>query len=294
MGLVYRDWTAQSALNPTGGFLGGAGGPGYTHTFNPAIGCAFAAGFCGRYCYARGFAERQVGAGTWGRVVYLKSNAPALVRAELERAARRDPAHRHHVAALRVFSASTTDPCAGRALALYREVLGAVADFPIARWVVQTRAPAVVELAPELARLGPRAVVSFTLETDDDALWRRGPAGAPGIAARRRAFEELQRALAGTGVRRHVAVAPLLPLAEPERFADWIAAFATDATVDTFATGDGSAGRRTASSELPELAAELGFDWRARAEAERLFDLLRERLGERAGWSAAGFARLAH
>ena len=69
--------------------------------------------------------------------------------------------------------------------------------------------------------------------SDDDEVWKIGPPGAPTIAARRRAFERM----ADWSVRRHLAVSPCLPLADVERFADWIAETATDATVDTFVSG---------------------------------------------------------
>ena len=281
---------ARTALTPTGGFLAGRDDePGYTHTFNPAVGCAFAPGACGLFCYAREFAERLGGSGTWGQRVLVKENAAELIDRELERASRRDPAHRHHVARLRVFSSSTTDPCAGPTLATTRAVLGVVARFPIARWVLQTRSPRVVDLEPEIVALGDRVVVSFTLETDDDELWCSAPPGAPSVRARRRAFERM----AGWPVRRHLAVAPYLPCRDHVGFADWIAEHATEATVDSFTSGDGSGGRRTARSDLPAWFGSLGRDWRDENEARELFRLLRDRLGERAGWSADGFGRLA-
>ena len=281
---------ARTALTPTGGFLTAGDGPGYTHTFNPAVGCAFAPGACGAFCYAREFAERLGGKGTWGQRVAVKSNAPELIEKELERASRRAVDHRHHVGKLRVFSSSTTDPCAGPTLATTRAVLAIVARYPIARWVLQTRSPRVVDLEPEILALGNRIIVSFTLETDDDELWRTASPGAPAVAARRRAFERM----AAWPVRRHLAVAPFLPSRHPERFADWIAEYATDATVDTFVSGDGSGGRRTARSPLPDWLASAGLDWRAEEQARELLALLRTRLGERAAWSVDGFGRLAN
>lgn len=282
---------ARSILTPTGGYLDGEpeGEGGFTHTYNPAVGCAFAPGFCGAFCYAREFAERRLGAGAWGREMLVKENAPALLERELERAARRPPGHRHHVARLCVFGSSATDPCAGPALAITRECLRVVARFPVARWVLQTRSPAVLALEEELLALGSRAVVSFTLETDDERLWRSGPPGAPGIAARRRCFE----ALAAWPLRRHLAVSPCLPLRDPRAFADWIARHATDATVDTLVSGDGAGGRRSARGAVPELLAAGGADWRDEGPARALHALLVERMGARAGWSAGGFARLA-
>ena len=100
---------ARAALTVTGGFLApteeeGAGG--FTHTFNPAIGCAYARGLCGSFCYAREFALRSLGPGAWGERVAWKENAPELLARELARAARRPADHRHHLARIRVFSSS--------------------------------------------------------------------------------------------------------------------------------------------------------------------------------------------
>ena len=227
---------ALEKITQTTGFLDD-----YTHSFNPAIGCAHSRGSCGTFCYARELAERLAGRGMWGARVLVKANAAELLERELARASRRPSENVHHVSRLRVFSASTTDPCAGPVLDVYRECLQVLAKYPIARWVIQTRSPRVLELEEEIGALGDRAIVSFTLETDADETWMIGPPGAPTIAARRRAFERM----AEWGVRRHLAVSPCLPLADVEQFAGWIAETATYATVDTFVSGDGSGGRRS-------------------------------------------------
>jgi hypothetical protein len=39
----------KTILTPTGGFLA----PGFTHTLNPFVGCAFAGALCGTFCYAQ-------------------------------------------------------------------------------------------------------------------------------------------------------------------------------------------------------------------------------------------------
>lgn len=278
-------YSAASALTPTSGFL-----EGYTHTCNPAVGCSFAPGACGAYCYAREFAERTLGRGGWGERLRVKENLPDLLEAELLRAGRRSTEHRHHVSKLKVFSSSTTDPCAPPVLELYRECLRVLGRHPIGGWVLQTRSPTVVQLLPELRALGSRVVVSFTIESDHDILGTQGRRGSPGIAARRRAFEALARAR----IRRHLAVAPCLPLMNVRAFAEWIVEFAPWVTVDTALQGDGRSGARTARSELPALLAGLGFDWRDESPALELFDLLRTHIGSRVAWSQAGFARLAN
>ena len=284
---------AGSILTPTGGFLKPTapdGLDGYTHSLNPAIGCPFGRGFCGQFCYARvGMAYRFRSAGeNWGDYLVVKVNAAELLRSELETAARRPASHRHHVTRLRIFASSATDPCAGPSVAIFRDCLRALADFPIRQIVIQTRSPLVLSLQDEILALADRATISFTIETDDEEIWRRGPAGSPGIEQRRSTFEQLR----GWRVRKHLAVSPCLPLMDVERFAEWIVKFADDVTVDTFLAGDGAGGARTAGLPLPVLFQRAGWDWRDETSARELYAILQRRMAGRVGWSSVGFGRL--
>ena len=285
-GLVVTNIETRSILTPTGGFLAG----GYTHTLNPAFGCAYGRGFCGQFCYARaGMAHRFHADGReWGEYLAVKSNAAELLRAELDRAAARPSTHKHHIERLSIFASSSTDPCAGAVLPVFAACLRELATRPIARIVIQTRAPAVLQLRDEIAALGSRAVLSFTLETDSDDVWDAGPRGAPSIAQRRATVERLR----GWGVPVHLALSPMLPLRDAAAFADWVAEHCDYATVDTFSAGDGSGGVRTAALPLPVIYETRGWNWRDDAAAHAFFAMLRGRMGARAGWSCAGFARL--
>ncbi len=283
-------YDARSILTPTGGFLGGWA-RGYTHSLNPAIGCPFGRGFCGQFCYARlGMAHAFHGEGRrWGEYVLLKQRAAELLEYELRRAARRHPRHRHHVSRLCIFASSSTDPCAPQVIPIFRDCLRVLAQHPFGRIVIQTRSPHVLKLQDEIEALDRRAIVSFTLETDSDDVWRLGPAGSPGVAVRRRTIEKLST----WSTRLHVAVSPCLPLTDAAAFAGWIAGHADDATVDTFTSGDGSCGSRTGRLPLPQLLERGGWDWRDDAGGQELFALLRTRMGPRVGFSGEGFSRLA-
>lgn len=84
-----------------------------------------------------------------------------------------------------------------------------------------------------------------------------------------------------------------MKLANPVEFANWIATHADHATVDTFVSGDGSPnGRRTSGTPLPVIYDRQGWDWRDEDDAKLLLDLLRERMGDRVGWSSHGFNRI--
>ena len=285
---------ARSILTPTGGFLKPSApdaDDGYTHTLNPAIGCPFGRGFCGQFCYARaGMAHRfRAARQKWGEYLVVKQNAAELLRRELDAAGRRPDDHPHHLRRLRIFASSSTDPCAGPSLEVFRSCLRVITEYPIERIVVQTRSPQLLTLRAEIEALGERVVVSFTMETDSDDVWQRGPAGSPTISRRRQVFEQLH----DWSVRRHLAVSPCLPLMNVEGFADWIAKFADDVTVDTFLAGDGAGGSRTGSLPLPVIFEQSGWDWRDESPARLLFEALQRRMGRRAGWSCAGFGRLA-
>lgn len=283
-------YDARTILTPTRGFLGPHDRPGFTHTLNPAVGCPYGRGLCGAFCYARlGLAQTFNGGGPWGESLRIKRNAAALLDAELRRAARRPSDHPLHVARLRIFASSSTDPCAGPVLDVFRACLEVLAHHAIDRIVIQTRAPQVLRLREPIEALGRRALVSFTLETDDESVWARGPRGSPGVAVRRRAIEHLS----SWSTRLNVAVSPCLPLRDPGPFAHWIANVADYATVDSFCAGDGSGGSRTARLPLPQIYERNGWDWRDESAARSLYEALRNRMGQRAGWSQAGFAQLA-
>lgn len=268
-----------------------SGGAGFTHSFSPAIGCALGKTACGEYCYAQFLQSHQIhGRGGWGEYLLVKQNAAAALRRDLERASRRDPAHKHHISKIRVFSASSTEPLAGPLIPIYKDCLRVAAEFPIAAWVVQTRSPQIVRLEKEIVALAGRVAVSITLETDDDRNFAWGARGSPRIDARRRAIE----VISDWPVPIHVAVSPILALRDFVAFGSWLGASADVFTIDTAVDGDGTAsGSRTARTIFPARMAELGVDWRDTNDARAFYLWLRERFGARAGWSEEGFRRLA-
>lgn len=286
--VIWDDREKDNALGGTGGFLHG-----YTHTLNPAVGCVFACSWCGLYCYAqwetpaRLLAE-QLGL-RWGEYLFVKKRIPEALERDLARAMRRDADHPLHVSQLKVFMSSVTEPCAGPALAVTRECLRIFARYPIGRLVLQTRSPRVVELLPELKALGSRVLVSFTVESDSDAIWREvEPPMLPRLRDRRKAVALLY----ASGVTTSVTVSPCARLADAEEFAVWIAMNSTYAVVDTFVAGDGKGGTRTEKTSIPSQFASHGWTWSDETAAHALYEKIRALIGDRAGWSKDGFNRL--
>src|SRR5262245_33354518 len=136
--VLFEHPTARSALTATGGFLSG-----FTHSCNPVLGCVFGGSLCGRYCYAQhsqpAALVRAKHGLHWGEFIAPKRGFLEALEADLRRASRRDPSHRHHVESLRIFFGSATEPCAGPALPITKACLALLAEYPIARVVLQTR-----------------------------------------------------------------------------------------------------------------------------------------------------------
>jgi len=208
--------------------------------------------------------------------VWVKQGLGRVLAAELERlpeAARRS---------LRLFISPATDPYQPleRRYGVMREVLAVLSRYPdIDLVVIQTRSPLAARDFDLLAAM-PAAVLSVTLETDDEAVVRRW-GGGPSVAARTHFIHE---ALAA-GIPTQVAVSPCLP--HSARFVDRLVALApARVVVDTVVDGDGAGGRRTA--RLP-YAQSPGWD--AREPALTLYRNLRAR-GVEVGWSGPGFSAL--
>lgn len=89
--------TVKQALTPQkSGFLV----PGFSHTLNPYLGCAFGEHGC-PFCYVRASPAGRFGPAAWGTWVVQKANIAEVLEAELRR-----PRARQY----RVFLASATDP----------------------------------------------------------------------------------------------------------------------------------------------------------------------------------------
>jgi DNA repair photolyase len=220
----------------------------------------------------------------WGDYVYPKENIASVLAAELASYAQRGA-----LSSLRIFMSSATDPYQPleHKLGLTRACLEVFRRYRPGLLVVQTRSPLVRRDYALMAEFGPQLWLSMTIETDSDEIVRKLTPKVPSISARMRTLEQAKAA----GLQVQVAISPMLPLAQPERFSDWLAATADRVVVDTFVAGDGSRGRRTATTEVPALWQASGYgDWRDETAAWQLYQALLARLGpERVGWSIEGF-----
>ncbi len=167
----------------------------YPYVINPYTGCQHSCS----YCYAR-FMKRFTGhKEPWGQFVDVKINAPDLLRKEIVKK-RRDF----------VWVSGVCDPyqpLEGK-YKITRQCLEILAehDWPV---VVQTRSALVLRDLDILKR-GRHFEVGFSITTADDGIRKLFEPGAPPIARRLQALQELHAA----GIRTYVMIAPMLPGAE--------------------------------------------------------------------------------
>jgi DNA repair photolyase len=263
--------TPKSLLNKGSGFL-----TDYTHTLNPYAGCAFGC----LYCYVRRMPVATFRREEWGTWVDVKRGAAELLRREL-RAARAK-------GRVTIFMSSSTDPYqpAEYKEQITRSLLEVMADEAPDFLLVQTRSPLVTRDIDLLLRLGERARVSMTVETDREDVRKRFAPAAPPIAARLNALARLREA----GVSTQAAVAPLLP--SSEYFPGKLLPIADRVVLDDYFLGDGSGGRRSRSLGVERL---YGEDERTVWYDPSAIRTIRERFAavfppERLRISQAGFA----
>lgn len=270
----------RTILTPASGYLEGA----WTHTLNPYSGCSFAGAACGVYCYAQH--NRWVTRGRpWG-LYGAKTRAAACYRDEHDR-------ERRAGRPLRLFMASSTDPWLPQeaTAGVTRGVLEAMLDRPPDALLLQTRAPRCrrdLTLVRELAAR-TRVRLSMTIETDLE----RVP-GLPPHASSPAERLEVLAAFRAAGVPTQAAVAPLLPLGDPDAFAAALDRAADRVVLDHWLIGDGSLGARTRRTGLVAALRDHGLaEWSELAALDRVRERLVARLGPgrvlvgQEGWNAA-------
>jgi DNA repair photolyase len=168
-------------------------------SINPYRGCSHAC----VYCYAR-ITHRyldQDGVNDWSSRIYVKVNAPEVLRRELTR-----PSWRREQVAL----GTATDPYqpAEGAYQITRRILEALRDFRTPASIV-TKSTMILrdrDILADLSR-GPGMSVYFSITTVDPALAREIEPDVPPPARRL----EVMRSLANSGIPVGVLLAPVLP-----------------------------------------------------------------------------------
>lgn len=190
--LTYIEQPCKSVLNRVEGMP-------FKWSINPYTGCSHAC----QYCYARAFyllADRGSPA-DFERVIYVKRNAPEVLRTELGRRSWRREL---------VVVGAATDPYqpAEARFRIVRAILEALRDAQTPVSII-TKGPLILRDLDLLQQINQVAgvEVNVTIPTMDREAWRRLEPGAPPPQARMEAVRRLNAA----GIRTGVFVAPILP-----------------------------------------------------------------------------------
>ena len=188
----FVEITAKSVLNRVTGMP-------FHWSINPYRGCSHACVFC--YARRTHWFMDEDGVNEWSSRIFVKANAPVVLRQELAR-----PAWKRELVAL----GTATDPyqpIEGR-YRITRRILEALRDFRTPVSIV-TRSPLILRDLDVLTDMARRVEVTVCVSiatTDPDLARQIEPTVAP-PAQRLRTVE----ALAASGVRTGVLLAPVLP-----------------------------------------------------------------------------------
>lgn len=257
-----------------------------SHSLQPYRGCTYGASLCGVGCYVRANPWLTRGE-RWGSFLDVRTNAAERYRATAAR--ERTWAHRRDEA-FRVFLSSSTDPFVPqeRRHGITRQVLASMLDEPPDGLVVQTHSPRVLDVLPLLRDLASRTAlrVHVSIESDRDRL----PGLPPPAASVARRLDAVAR-LTEAGLDTRVTVAPLLPIADPDRFFAAIAHAARGVVLDHFVGGDGSSdGSRTRRTPLVAAMEAVEPGSTALAYRDAMVTVAQRHLPGRVGVHVAGFA----
>jgi DNA repair photolyase len=189
--------SVKTILSKASGFIGT-----FDFTLNPYSGCTFGC----TYCYAASFASTYTLKNSWGSWVQVKENTLELLRKKRKKS----------LMGKTIFMSSVTDPYqpVEKELRLTRSVLEELLEYHQPRLVIQTRGPLVtrdIDLLKQFEFLQ----VNMTITTDDETVRRVFEPMCPSNSRRMEAVSQLSQA----GIQTCVTMTPLLPVKDPEQFA---------------------------------------------------------------------------
>lgn len=283
--LTVTEVTVRSILTRTSGYLDGIA----SHSLQPYRGCTYGNALCGVGCYVQHNAYVTQGR-RWGSFLEVRTNAAESYRATCEREkrwARRRPNCNHRFV---IFCASATDPFVPQEQKHHvtRSLLDAMQDLPPDGLILQTHSHRVTDELDRVAALSKKCDlrVHVSIESDRDRL----PGLPPPVSSVEKRLAACA-ALNAAGVTTVVTVAPLLPIADPQRFFERIAAVADAVVLDHFIGGDGTAnGSRTLRTALPAAMAAVELRSTSLEYLHEMTAIVRSVMPGRVGIGRDGFA----
>lgn len=282
MPLTVSETTVKNVLTRCTGYLKSV----TSHSLQPYRGCSYGNSLCGVGCYVQHNGHVTQGR-PWGSFLEVRTNA---ADSYLAHAGRERRWARQHRDGFSIFCSSSTDPFLPQESRYHitAKILTAMLTEPPDRLILQTHSHLVAGAGDQLVALSALCDVKVhvSIESDRDTLPGLPPP-ASSVKHRTAACRQLRKA----GLFTVVTVAPLLPMADPERFFAHLATVADAVVIDHFIQGDGSAdGRRTRRTPLPEAmfavdAASTTLDYR-----DRIVAIARRHFPGRVGVNIDGFA----
>ena len=198
--------------------------PDADYVVNPYIGCRFGC----IYCYAS-FMGRFVNekVGDWGEYVYIKINAPDLLKKEIKKLKNKGKGKS-------ILFSSVTDPYQGieAKYKLTRQCLKVLADYGFAGTVgILTKSDLVLRDVDVLRKI-KHIDIGVTITSTNDTISRYFEKYAPAASVRLKTTKELNR----LGFNTYVFVGPLLPhfVAKPKELDDLFKAIASTGNKDIY------------------------------------------------------------
>lgn len=188
-----RETQAKSILSP-------CGIPGIDFVINPYTGCRFGCTYCYASFMGRFLKDKSIK--DWGEYVYVKENAPELLKKEL-------PKLKNKGKGLEIFMSSVTDPYQGveAKYQITRKCLEVLRDFGYEGYLsILTKSALVLRDIDILKKLA-HVSVGLTVTSYNDAISNYFEKYAPKVTERFDALEKLNNA----GIRTYAFIGPLLP-----------------------------------------------------------------------------------
>jgi DNA repair photolyase len=276
----------RSVLTRSGGYLNGVA----SHSLQPYRGCTYGNSLCGVGCYVRHSGHITRGR-AWGSFLEVRTTAADVYRATCERERKWARGRAAGVGnRFVIFCSSATDPFVPqeRRFRVTRSMLEAMLEHPPDGLILQTHSHRVLDELDRIRELSRKCDVRVhvSIESDRDRLPGLPPPGSS-VEKRLAACATLR----GAGVRTVVTVAPLLPIAEPERFFTRIAEVADAVVLDHFVGGDGTpTGHRTRRTGLPVAMAHVNPKSVEPGYLDEMAAIARRILPGRVGVGQRGFA----
>lgn len=191
--MEIKEIQSKSILSP-------CGIPGIDFVINPYTGCRFGCTYC--YASFMGRFLKDKGVKDWGEYVYVKVNAPELLKKELKKL-------KNNGEELEIFLSSVTDPYQGleAKYKITRQCLEVLSEYGFKGCVsILTKSNMVlrdIDIFKKLQNL----VVGLTVTSTTNSISRYFEKNAPNVLDRFEALKELNK----KGIRTHAFVGPLLP-----------------------------------------------------------------------------------